>query len=973
MNSKRVQEWVKGCFYLLILLGLFGGYYTYKVAAQSTVEPGIDLIILLDQSGSMSTRWMNDAPTDPEGRRVYTARYLVDYMAFDNNFVNPQRTNRVVVIGFGSPDETQLLVNLTPLKTQADIDVAKSQIVDQNLGNTNFISAFQLMRQVFPSGTDAELADGFRRRLVVIITDGGPYDARELDYQQYFEEIQEYYAEEFAGSNYPLYVVGIDDANRYWPDVGDRWKEFSVDAFRVKDVNEVNQQVVAFLCPFLGQTGSGRDCRLQEVGYHFVEPYASTVSFSFFKYREDSSITLRRPGVDTLGSIVITDLLDADLIQYQFGVRDELYVFRNPEPGCWLSERRGEGRVDVFTDMVFNEYLEMTSPVEPHPQVVPLVFTFEIKDEQGQPISEPDAYPITFEAHLTGPDGSHQPMQVQRQQGVDGEYFTSTPPETPMTGTYTLTVQGSVSIPASVCTPGGERQLFSKEFQAEVYAPTLQIVAPFSPQLQYYPVEEWELELVDQRRRVVSAPTTTPWAFDLVVSSPSGVEQVFTQVDWARDRFLVQGPFLLSETGIYTFTLLAHMPLGDTLYQAQTTLEARQNVALLRPSPSYPIKTHVPEIIVGLQDLVGNPVEQDQRYPLRLDATLTHPDGGTETIHLEPAGEPGRYQGVTDWTLDKAALYLLKITAYATLASGVGQPEEVAFVAEHTLNASSELPYFRVLEPAAQGQLAKDNVYSLHGGFRELFQRLPVPIKVEMWRGDEPAPASEMFAGDLKDLFIITVTDANGDVLVEDRPLEKMSEGDGSQFSTELSNLVDEGDYQVQVHLAGTLRNGSDYENIIPDIVVSFHLQETNLYRTVRVFMFILAAIVLLVVMLLLARFVWNSSPPYPKGKLIVKERGASLSAPVLHEFNLVKRKKTMVFKGQEVPGVLQLKRIEVRRITAQRRGKQKEEGVEIKAFDRNKKQVVKGKLYSSQKGKYVACTQKTTHDKSYGFWYSES
>lgn len=462
---------------LALILLLSSALLAAKPAQSSLqLQPGVDLIILIDQSGSMWGSAGRPA-TDPEDLRVDSARYLIDYMAFDNKFVNPHRTNRVVVIGFGSPDKTHIMVNLTSLDTEEGIASAKESIEAESLGNTNFISALRLVREVFPPASDEEVRSGLRRRVIVILTDGGPYDGRELSYGEYFTEIQDYYANELGADIYPLYTICVDEPGRYWSDVKAHWSTIAGEGHtrRVEDIKEARRVMVSLLCPLLNEPGVGTECRLQEIGEHFMPPYVRSVSFSFLKYDPDAKISLYQPD----GSEVTPN--DQNVLEYVSGDYSELWMLDEPQAGCWHSERVGTGKVDVFIQVVFAN-LEMTRPDEPHPYILPLEFGFELKNTAGQPIDALLEYPITFEAQLMAPDGSVCPVDIRRT--AAGEYVSTQAAETKMSGPYTLTVQGSTVLPPFDCRPtDGSLTIFTNTYQIPTYAPTLEVTEPVSPRI----------------------------------------------------------------------------------------------------------------------------------------------------------------------------------------------------------------------------------------------------------------------------------------------------------------------------------------------------------------------------------------------------------------------------------------------------------------------------------------------------------
>ena len=158
-------------------------------------------------------------------------------MAFDNKYVNQERTNRVAVIGFGSRAVVQ--VPLTEVKDDNIVETAKGLVTPLNLDGTNFVTALEAVRQMFSVEDDqAEVASGLRQRMIVIITDGGPDTGEPIGFGEHFDRIRAAYFDPLSlpdkhydlDAYYPLYVITIDDSDQYWPWVGPEWQAFAARA-----------------------------------------------------------------------------------------------------------------------------------------------------------------------------------------------------------------------------------------------------------------------------------------------------------------------------------------------------------------------------------------------------------------------------------------------------------------------------------------------------------------------------------------------------------------------------------------------------------------------------------------------------------------------------------------------------------------------------------------------------------------------
>ena len=1002
-----------------ILLSITIVFLFLQLSLQKNVNAqtsnGIDLIILLDQSGSMSRADENGPATDPDGIRIDAARYLIEYLAFDNNSVNTDRVNRVVVIGFGSYAE--LLVNLTTLNSKGNVESAQEQIVKQNLGDTSFISALRMIRQIFPPDTDAELANNTRRRIVVIITDGGPHDYRakgdEPEFEgaaDYFEEIKDYYDEELGQDKYPLYVVGVDTFNRYWSNnqvnAGREWNQIAspnpfdptqLYAFRVLRSDELTSKILDFLCPFLGEVGTSRDCRVVELGSHFIAPYADRVRFSFFKYRDDSEISLYAPNNTTE-----VQPSNANVLYTEHDERTESYEIISPEPGCWQTTRRGDGRVDVLTDISFKNSLHMVAPSGRHPQLKPLKLAFEARYEDGTPIIQQGRFNIRFESRLFDPVGNPLTSPVIRpDQQKPGTYISTNNLHTPVVGTYTGNVTGFVDIPPDYdCfrpqNPSDRTlRLFDIPFSFEVSAPNIQIMHPKSAHLQYMPLDKIVIDAINQEGHRIQPPQTPTWNTQVELVAPSGKTVPVPPLKWTRGSYEVPGPLVLDETGTYTVKLLSHLPDGTLFHEAQASFNTTQHVLLLDPYPIFPVHTPILTTTVQLQDDKGQPVDT-QGFPLRLETALLAPDETLiETVPLQLITDtvPGRYAAATSWVLDTAEPHSIKVTGYLQhQGSGPGGPEEVAFITTFPLSGSNELPRFEVTKPKEKVPI-EENMYALHGGWSEWFRPTPMGIEVRLYQGESLVDADNVFEGNLDGLFTATVEDMNGNVLFKDIPLAKLPEGQIGILASELTELNEVGDYQVRVHLDGTLLNGEDYRGVVPDIIIPFRLYETPLYLTVRVVVRIFLILLFIAAVILVGWFIWGFLPPHPLGTLTIKTTSIGLSSEIIQELGINRsrlRKKKVVIRSKQISSRLKLRKIVIWRasqvnssrarsarssiLTSNGGKRTREEIIEIRAYskDKGKGQVASGKLYGSRGNQKIICKQQTDDDKRYEFTYKQ-
>jgi hypothetical protein len=918
-----------------------------EVLAQFPEPYGVDLIILIDQSGSMSgTR--KHAATDSGGVRVSTAQYLMEYLHFDGAYVNTERVNRVTVIGFGSPDKTHSMVALAPLETTEDVERAQSGIVAENLGNTSFINALRLVREQFPPETDDEP----RQRIIVIVTDGGPYDERAernvdpFTYGDYFSEIHDYYNTELGAEQFPLYVICVDKTNLYWSNVVRYWENTAgaSHAIRVPEIEEANREIVRLLCPLLNPDQPPEYCALLDLGPHFVQPYAHTVQFSFFKYDPTAQARLYRPGdyPDTYVKPSDPDV-DFQATQTDSDTRDEIYRISNPSVGCWLTDREGTGQVDVFVQVVFH-LMGIVSPTSAHPQILPLTIELELLDDQGQPVDEFPDYPIMLSTNLIGESGNDHPIQVHR---VDvGQYATVSPLMLTEPGFYTLTMEGHTTVvpsPLASCITSTQNiPIFQRQtFQIFVSEPRLAVLSPGQPHVHYGPITDMTLGFTDPDGNPIPVPQDVPWAMHISAQAPSGELVDLPDPQWENGHFRVTDSFLLPESGAYALTARLVDGTGAQVFEYETTFTTTENIRVLTPGANYPAFAPVGMAEVELRDANDQPVAVDPNYPLNLIMEVTRPDGTSEQAALSPASEPGHYRCPVNWVFDTAAPHSLDLLGHVKLLPG--QPEQLAFVAHREVNVSPILPYFRVVSP---DETQSDSTYPLHRWFLPPFPFAlrSMPIRVDLWHGTQPVAASEFFITDPNQLFTLKMSGPGTQTLTI--PLLDVS-GTGQVFGTDLSELTEPGAYTATFKLDGAIRGNVPTEGAWPERAVNFQLEDPTIYP-VAWWTGIVA--VSLTVLALAGWQLLNRMILTPvRGELFMEtvSGGNITSVPLTG-----KRRNRMKIKGKSLGNLVQLKDIRIRRadpLEKRKAGRSESiEGIDIVART-VKGEEIRGELYAER------------------------
>ena len=216
---------------VLLLLFLAGSLFLAPAGkATGTDISGLDVIILIDQSGSMYGAGSRGSGNDKHNHRIGQAKNIVYRLA--EHVEGTSLVHRVSVIDFGSKASvvfpSQLRLSFDPGDPGRALREAKTlaerYLEPKNLRDTNTPEALALGIQELDK-MDASEALADRRRVMLILTDGRPDlpGVKSLDVLR-SEVTTE--ADSLKKKDVGLWVVGLNDADNYWNEGdGEFWEK----------------------------------------------------------------------------------------------------------------------------------------------------------------------------------------------------------------------------------------------------------------------------------------------------------------------------------------------------------------------------------------------------------------------------------------------------------------------------------------------------------------------------------------------------------------------------------------------------------------------------------------------------------------------------------------------------------------------------------------------------------------------------
>lgn len=393
----------------------------------------VDVLLVIDQSGSM------DKVTDKSGLRASAAKFFVDYLGI---YANKAQAHRVGMVGFGDDAPQQYTTALS--EVLRDPAAIKSRISALNLGNTNFLVAFQQADALFTSGRSYDSA---RQRAIIVFTDGEPDLGGGRSGPALFPEIVRYAQAHFGTQHCPIYVVAIDQTGAYWSRDKKYWESIAK-AFqigRMEDLEPVFHHIIADIIGFgweeIPQPAVGKPTPVE------IEPYLERVSFTVLKTDPRVSLTIKRPD----GRQVTGDDPDVIFRTGEKGSQFETYSIANPTPGTWQLQLAGEGKVRIFKDAL-RIHAALNSPTSPYPRGRPIAMVASFRRRDGRPVQPIPGYPLHLSAAVTDPKGKREYVQLTPRPGTDL-----------FDGDHAVACSQSGRYRVDLTVKGGERRIFERQ------------------------------------------------------------------------------------------------------------------------------------------------------------------------------------------------------------------------------------------------------------------------------------------------------------------------------------------------------------------------------------------------------------------------------------------------------------------------------------------------------------------------------
>lgn len=415
-HRQRAAQIILWIVMLVVIVSLRTGHFWQSAAAQNATDlPGVDVLLLIDQSGSMGGQAAGSKAhpeaNDKLGLRFEGPQDLVALIAEDRLQAPTPTLHRVALVAFGDRATVRLpWTDLVPgsweeLQAQkASLNapeggLAEGPFTNTNLGNTNFQLAFDQAAKMFDQLPGGETG---RMRTIIVVTDGQPcipppdtptpgpatptatpggYSSPCLSAARHMQDLQASVSRMFPANQYRIFVVALNDSrDSYWPNMEKYWLAITGSPERAQKVTSNDDLAILLrkywreMNPTVGIVEPIRP------GPVVVPPYLDTITFTLFKSRPEENLEVR----DGANVLLTKDAPNVDIS----GENILKVTVLRPLPGLWrVSTTGSQDNIDIEMRAVVAKG-NLNSPSGSQVQFVPASIEWQLLDSRGQPLPE---------------------------------------------------------------------------------------------------------------------------------------------------------------------------------------------------------------------------------------------------------------------------------------------------------------------------------------------------------------------------------------------------------------------------------------------------------------------------------------------------------------------------------------------------------------------------------------------------------
>jgi hypothetical protein len=385
---------------ILLLTLVLVVFLSPSLMAQGGEFTGIDIVFIIDQSGSMGGATESRVQAnDPLGLRFYATQYAAEWLGSDRLRVHTDAMYRISIIHFGSRTIVQRFPsasgsghwqviapnspeNWEPLRQELR-RVLGPEAFGAHLNYTLPLLAFEDAKRLF----DELNPDPNRRRVIIVLTDGLPWesDSSTMAFsRQHFGQLQSFVDANFPSPEYTIYTVAMNDsAQSHWTIGEEYWQQITGGRATLvrtnDDVGVLFRRILLEVTSDLPTDVIYTDIEI-DPGEVIIPPYLESVEFAFFLSNPTDAPRLSINGADVEPTTASGVTLEGE------GTPIQIIRVQDPEPGRWYVD---VAPPDTGVNIVMRQIRAQGTLLQPtgtHLQYIPLPIEYRMADSRGNPL-----------------------------------------------------------------------------------------------------------------------------------------------------------------------------------------------------------------------------------------------------------------------------------------------------------------------------------------------------------------------------------------------------------------------------------------------------------------------------------------------------------------------------------------------------------------------------------------------------------
>jgi hypothetical protein len=381
--------------------------------ADDPAGPGLDLLLLVDRSGSMSS---------------HSPAAIVDALPLALNTLawssrSARLNHRFGIVSFGSRAELEVPLTIVDGDALPLLRTRIGELPSHSLGHTNVLAPFEVAAEAFRSLPQ----DGRRRRAILLLTDGhiDVPGEREREIVRKLETLADAALAQPAVSVAVLLFGAQETVPWRGPARG-----------RLHHVDGDRGNLLATLHRIVSGLVGARSVERELAGGSVVlviPPYLELVVFDIVRGGSDREIAVLAPGA--------TEPLTARSPGVEIvrtGDRLSTVIVRRPAAGAWIFRKSDpSASVTVLSQQFFprGALIQPTAmpPVRQHDSVR---IGYRLEDGDGKPLTEELGYPLSVDVSLALPDGQRVVLPMTRDPASRTALYRTLPAACDVAGRY---------------------------------------------------------------------------------------------------------------------------------------------------------------------------------------------------------------------------------------------------------------------------------------------------------------------------------------------------------------------------------------------------------------------------------------------------------------------------------------------------------------------------------------------------------